>query len=165
MIESDVFVQAFQDIRVDLFTGVPDPILGGMLETLMERRLYVPATRAEEALALAAGVYLGGKVPAVLLSNAVIGAALDTMRALNQLYQQPCLLLVAWRGHQGKDTPEHLLMGQTLPQLLDLMKVPHRTLSEATVVQDLRWAAQTFMKQRVPVALLLPKGVVKGLQP
>jgi sulfopyruvate decarboxylase subunit alpha len=32
-------------------------------------------------------------------------------------------------------------------------------------VDDLRWTAQTFMKERVPVALLLKKGIVKSLHP
>ena len=66
MIESDAFVQALQDIGVDFFTGVPDSILGGIIAELMERRLYTPAVREDEAVAMAAGAYMSGKVPAVL---------------------------------------------------------------------------------------------------
>jgi sulfopyruvate decarboxylase TPP-binding subunit len=74
-------------------------------------------------------------------------------------------LLVSWRGFQGKDAPEHLVMGETMTQLLDTMRIPHRTISEPTLAADLRWTAETFMKQRIPVALLLKKGIVKGLHP
>lgn len=165
MIESDVFVQALQDIGVEFFSGVPDALLGGILETLLERRLYIPATRPDEALAMAAGAYMAGKVSAVLMSSAGLGAALTTLTSLNVLYRQPCLLIMAWRGFQGQDAPEHQVIGQQLPHLLDAVKVPHRTVSEAGCAADLKWAAQTFMAQRTPVALLLPKGVVKGLQP
>ena len=35
MVESDDFVQALQDIGLDFFTGVPDSILGGIIEELM----------------------------------------------------------------------------------------------------------------------------------
>jgi sulfopyruvate decarboxylase alpha subunit len=165
MIESDVFVQALQDIGVDFFTGVPDSILGGIIETLMERRLYVPATREDEALAMAAGAYMAGKVPAVLMQNSGLGTSLNTLISLNVIYQQPCVLIVSWRGFQGKDAPEHLVMGQTMPQLLDLMKIPHRTLSTGTIKDDLRWTAETFMKQRIPLALIIKKGVIKSLHP
>jgi sulfopyruvate decarboxylase TPP-binding subunit len=81
------------------------------------------------------------------------------------IYCQPCILIVSWRGYQGKDAPEHLVMGEVMPQFLDTMKIPHRTLTEKTAIDDLKWLAETFMKQRVPVALLITKGVVKGLHP
>lgn len=165
MIESDDFVQALQDIGVDFFTGVPDSILGGIIATLMERRLYTPAVREDEAVAMAAGAYMAGKVPCVLMQNSGLGTSLNALISLNLLYEQPCLLLISWRGFQGKDAPEHLVMGQTMTQLLETMKIPHRVLSEATLIEDFKWTAQTFMKQRIPVALLLKKGIVKGLHP
>ena len=76
------------------------------------------------------------------------------------IYLQPCLLLVSWRGHDGKDAPEHLVMGQVLAPLLDLVRIPHRTLGADTVREDVGWAAQTFMTQRIPTALLIKKGVL-----
>jgi sulfopyruvate decarboxylase subunit alpha len=165
MIESDAFVQALEDIGFNFFTGVPDSILGGIIETLMERRLYTPAVREDEAVAMAAGAYMAGKVPAVLMQNSGLGTSLNALISLNVIYRQPCLLLISWRGFQGKDAPEHLVMGQTMTQLLDTMRIAHRTISEQTVMQDLQWLAQAFMKERVPLALLVKKGVVKGIHP
>lgn len=165
MIESDAFVQALQDIGVNFFTGVPDSILGGIIAELMERRLYTSAVREDEAVAMAAGAYMAGKVPAVLMQNSGLGTSLNALISLNLIYQQPCLLIVSWRGYQGKDAPEHLVMGQAMPQLLDTVKIPHRTLTEKTAVDDLKWVAETFMKQRIPVALFITKGVIKGLHP
>jgi len=165
MIESDVFVQALQDIGFDFFTGVPDSILGGIIAALMERRLYTPAVREDEAVAMAAGAFMAGKIPVVLMQNSGLGTSLNAIISLNLIYQQPCLLLISWRGFQGKDAPEHLVMGESLPHILDAVKIPHRTLSEQSVIEDLKWTAQTFMKQRIPVALLLKKGLVKSIQP
>jgi hypothetical protein len=45
------------------------------------------------------------------------------------------------------------------------MKIPHRTLTEKTSIEDFKWVAETFMKKRIPVALIITKGVVKGLHP
>jgi hypothetical protein len=49
--------------------------------------------------------------------------------------------------------------------VLDAVRIPHRTIAEPALADDLKWVAQTFMKQRVPVALLLKKGIVKSIQP
>ncbi len=165
MIDSDDFVKALQGIGIDFFKGVPDTILGGIIADLTEKRLYTPAVREDEAVAMAAGAYLGGRIPAVLMQNSGLGNALNILESLNLIYQIPCLLLVSWRGFEGKDAPEHLVMGQTMTQLLDTVKIPHRTLSVETVVDDLQWTAKTFMDQRIPLALLLKKGIVKTVQP
>jgi hypothetical protein len=45
------------------------------------------------------------------------------------------------------------------------MKIPHRTLTEKTAGDDFKWVAETFKKQQIPVALVITKGVVKGLHP
>ena len=165
MIESDDFVKALRDIGFDFFTGVPDTILGGIIATLTEEGLYTPAVREDEAVALAAGAYLGGKIPVVLMQNSGLGNAINVLASLNLIYRIPCLLLVSWRGFQGKDAPEHLVIGETMPQLLDTLRIPHRTISMDSLVDDLKWTAQTFMEQRVPLALLLKKGIVKTVQP
>lgn len=165
MIDSDVFVQALQDMGVNFFTGVPDSILGGIIEELMTRKVYTPAVREDEAVAMAAGAYMAGKIPAVLMQNSGLGTSLNTLISLNMMYRQPCILLVSWRGFQGNDAPEHLVMGETMLSLLDTMKIPHRILSEQTMTDDLRWVGQTFMKQRVPLALVIKKSIVRGLHP
>jgi len=165
VIESDVFVQTLQDMGVDFFTGVPDSMLGGIIAELMIRRVYTPAVREDEAVGMAAGAYMAGKTPAVLMQNSGLGTSLNTLISLNLIYQQPCILIVSWRGQDGKDAPEHLVMGDVMPQFLDTVKIPHRTLTEKTAKEDFRWVAETYMKRRIPVALIIAKGVVKGLHP
>src|SRR2546429_9549387 len=39
------FVSLLQDVGFDFFTGVPDSTLGGVIATLIERRVSVPAGR------------------------------------------------------------------------------------------------------------------------
>ena len=165
MIESDVFVQGMQDIGVNFFTGVPDSILGGIIAELMNRRLYTPAVREDEAVGMAAGAYMAGKFPAVLMQNSGLGTSLNALISLNVIYRQPCVLIVSWRGQGGKDAPEHLVMGEVMPQLLDTVKIPHRTLTEKTSTEDFEWIKEVCSKQRIPVALVIAKGVVKGLHP
>lgn len=154
------FVSLLQDVGFDFFTGVPDSTLAGVIAALIERRIYAPAVREDEAIGMAAGAYMGGKVPVVLMQNSGLGTSLNALISLNLIYRQPCLLLISWRGHDGKDAPEHLVMGQVMTKQLDLVRIPHRTLKAETVREDLGWAAQAFMAQRIPAALLVTKGVL-----
>ena len=154
------FVSLLQDVGFDFFTGVPDSTLAGVIAALIERRIYAPAVREDEAVGMAAGAYMGGKVPVVLMQNSGLGTSLNALISLNLIYRQPCLLLISWRGHDGKDAPEHLVMGQVMTKQLDLVRIPHRTLKAETVREDLGWAAQAFMAQRIPAALLVTKGVL-----
>ncbi len=165
MIESDEFVNALRETGFDFFTGVPDTILGGVIDELSQRRLYIPSVREDEAVAMAAGAFLGGKVPAVLMQNSGLGNALNVLMSLHLIYRMPCLLIISWRGFEGKDAPEHLVMGQTMPQLMETIRIAHRTLSPETMADDLQWAMRTLTEERVPVALFLKKGVVKTIQP
>ncbi|MDA0737812.1 MAG: sulfopyruvate decarboxylase subunit alpha [Nitrospirae bacterium] len=165
MIESDDFVRALEGIGCNFFTGVPDMMLAGIIDVLGERRLYTPAVREDEALTMAAGAFLGGKIPVVLMENSGLGKAMNVLMSLNLIYTIPCVMVISWRGFEGEDASEHLVMGQTMPQLLDTIRIPHRTLSEQTLDHDVQWTAKTFMEQRIPVALLVKKGVVKTLQP
>ena len=159
-ISSKNFVGLLQEVGFDFFTGVPDSTLGGIIATLIEQRAYVPAVREDEAVGMAAGAFMGGKVPVVLMQNSGLGTSLNALISLNLIYRQPCLLLISWRGHDGKDAPEHLVMGQVMTRLLDLVRIPHRTLGAETVREDIGWAAQVFMKQRIPAALLIQKGML-----
>ncbi len=154
------FVGLLQDAGFDFFTGVPDSTLAGTFATLIERRRFIPAVREDEAVGMAAGAYMGGKAPVVLMQNSGLGTSLNALISLNLIYRQPCLLLISWRGHDGKDAPEHLIMGQVMKPQLELVGIPHRTLTVGTIKEDIAWAGAVFDKQRIPVALLVTKGIL-----
>jgi len=154
------FVGLLQEAGFNFFTGVPDSALAGVIAVLLERQTYVPAVREDEAVGMAAGAYLGGRVPVVLMQNSGLGTSLNALLSLNLIYLLPCLLLISWRGHDGADAPEHLVMGRVMTQQLDLVRIPHRTLKAETVREDLGWAAQVFMARRLTAALLITKGVL-----
>jgi len=154
------FVGLLRDAGCDFFTGVPDSTLAGTFAALIEQRLFVPAVREDEAVGLATGAYMGGKRPVVLMQNSGLGTSLNALISLNLIYHQPCLLVISWRGHDGKDAPEHLIMGQVMKSQLDLVGIPHRTVAAGTVQADIAWAGEVLHAQRIPVALLVTKGVL-----
>ncbi len=122
---------------------------------------YVAAVKEDVAVGLAAGAWLAGKRPALLMQNSGLGTCLNALASLSLMYGLPALVVVTWRGHGGKDAPEHLLMGEISPRLLELLGLPHRVISTESLEADLSWAASTMNELMQPVALLVPPGVVE----
>jgi len=108
----------------DFFTGVPCSLLGGIIEALGQE--YIPAVREDAALGLAAGAYMGGKKPCVLMQNSGLGYSLNVLTSLNMIYDIPVLMIVSFRGFGGKDAPEHLVMGRHCVELVATLGIANR---------------------------------------
>ncbi len=145
----------------DFFTGVPCSLVKSLIATLEERGGYIPETREDAAVGLAAGAYMAGKLPVVIMQNSGLGVCVNALASLSLMYHFPCLLLITWLGYQGKDAPEHIIMGEISPTLLETLHIPHRVLSAAATPEAIRWAAATLKQTEKPVALLLPPGVLQ----
>lgn len=117
------FKKRLKGLGFDFFTGVPCSLLGGIIEALGEE--YIPAVREDTALGLAAGAYLGGRKPCVLMQNSGLGYSLNVLTSLNMIYDIPILMLVSFRGFGGKDAPEHLIMGEHCVGLVKAFGIPN----------------------------------------
>ena len=97
----------------DFFTGVPCSLVEDLIAALEThpRFPWLATVREDVAVGLAAGVWLGGRRPVVVMQNSGLGTSLNALASLSLMYGLPALLLVTWRGYQGKDAPEDILMG------------------------------------------------------
>jgi phosphonopyruvate decarboxylase len=157
------FADALERHRFDFFAGVPCSLIEDLIATLEShpRLPYVAAPREDVAVGLAAGAWFAGRRPAVLMQNSGLGTSLNALASLALMYGLPALLVVTWRGHGGKDAPEHILMGEISPRLLELLGIPHRVPAADTLDADLAWASAEMDRAMQPVALLVPPGVVE----
>jgi sulfopyruvate decarboxylase subunit alpha len=153
------FVDRLLAAGFDFFTGVPCSLVGPVIAELQRRGIYLGETREDAALGVAAGAYLGGKRPVVVMQNSGLGVSLNALGSLHLLYELPVLLLVTWRGFEGADAPEHLVMGAVLPGLLELFGIPYRAPDAGTVLADVDWAAAACATSRKPVALVVKPGL------
>jgi sulfopyruvate decarboxylase subunit alpha len=146
----------------DFFTGVPDSTFKSLLTELEARPElgWVPAVAEDVAVGLAVGASLGGRAPVVVMQNSGLGLAANALASLAVLYEIPMLLLVGWRGHDGRDAPEHLLMGEATLPLLRALAVPHMVPDAASADSELARAAQWVRAERRPCALVCRPGVI-----
>ena len=156
---ADRFVDRLLGAGFDFFTGVPCSLVGPVIAELTRRGVYLGEGREDAALGVAAGAYLGGRRPAVIMQNSGLGVSLNALASLHLLYHIPCLLLVTWRGFEGRDAPEHLIMGERMGRLLDLFEIPHRVSTVDGVEGDVVWAAERLDVTSRPVALAIPPGL------
>jgi phosphonopyruvate decarboxylase len=154
------FVALLERSGFDFFAGVPCSLIEDVIAVLERhpRLPYVDAVREDVAVGLAGGAWLAGRRPAVLMQNSGLGTSLNALASFSLMYRLPALLLVTWRGYQGQDAPEHLLMGRITPSLLEALGIPFRTLSGATTEADVAWARAEMDARMSPVALLLSEG-------
>lgn len=154
------FVARLRAAQFDFFTGVPCSLIKGVIAELEAQGNYVPETREDAALGLAAGAYLGGKQPVVIMQNSGLGVSLNALASLHLLYRLPCLLLITWRGYQGQDAPEHVIMGRACVNIMNAVGLAHREPDADSIGEALDWATAVIREQRVPAALLVRKGVL-----
>lgn len=157
------FVQALKDEKFDFFCGVPCSLLKGLVSLLDQDKdlHYVSATREDSAIGMAVGAWFGGKRPMVLMQNSGLGVSVNALASLSTMNEIPALLLISWRGEGGNDAPEHILMGEIMAPILDLLGVKHRVLAREPMAPQLRWAKEQMAATKKPVALIVQAGTLE----
>jgi phosphonopyruvate decarboxylase len=112
------------------FVGVPCSLLAPLFSDLAGRGAMLMATEEGEAIGLAAGMWLAGAKPVVLMQNAGFLNALNPLLSLHAVFELPLLLVLSHRGKPGtEDAPEHEHSGRLTLPLLDLAGITHETVS------------------------------------
>ena len=112
---------------ITFITGVPDSEFRDLITELEHTEMnwrYVPATREDNAIALAVGATLAGEHPLIFMESSGIGNAIDALTSLASVYGIPLVLFIAWAGYQGRDIPHHNAIGEPLLQVLRALNIP-----------------------------------------
>ncbi|GBF04730.1 phosphoenolpyruvate decarboxylase alpha chain, pamE [Deinococcus aerius] len=112
---------------VTFITGVPDSEFKALISDLERNELhanYVPATREDNAVALAVGAHLAGDRPMVFMESSGFGNTVDVLTSLVLVYEVPLVLFIAWAGYKGRDVPHHNAIGEALAPMLDALDIP-----------------------------------------
>ena len=140
---------------------VPDNPLSHILSALRTNHPDVQtllATREEEAVGIAAGLYLGGGRPALLMQSSGLGNTLNALGSLLLAYQIPALLIVSMRGDAGEWNWAQVPMGRAVGPVLDAFGVQHLSIDRDEDARALVLSAAALaFGTRVPAACLLPR--------
>ena len=159
MLSSKVFSELLSKKGFNFYAGVPCSLLSGLIQIIDDapETPYFPAVREDAAVGLCAGAYLAGKLPVLLMQNSGLGYCLNAFTSLNLIYKIPVLVIMSWRGEDGSDAPEHIIMGEINQNLLKTCGMEYSVISSDNYKASLNTAIQQ-MEKGLPYTLMVGKG-------
>lgn len=127
MDSSKAVFNGLKNAEIDFVVSVPCVNLGKVMEMVDcdQEIIHVPVTREEEGFAVAAGAYMGGKKPAILMQNSGLGNSINVLASLFKLYKFPILMIISHRGTEGEFMSAQIPMGEATPGLLDTLEIAY----------------------------------------
>jgi phosphonopyruvate decarboxylase len=125
---------------------------------------HIGATSEGEAVALAAGAWLAGRMTAVMCQNSGLGNAVNPLVSLNYPFRIPTLLIITLRGDPSlNDEPQHELMGQITQAMFETLRLPYAEFprNSADVMSRIDRAVQVLADTSLPYGLLMHKDSVR----
>ncbi len=162
---SHALAQALKANGVRMITYVPDEVTGHLLDQMQAdpECTVVCATREEEAVAVLAGAYLGGKRGAIVLQGSGLGNSLNALGSLVLAYQIPMLLIISERGRLGEFNPAQVPFGRAMPRILDALGIQLFALYPVECIGEIvTGACELAFHGLAPVALALPTLMTGG---
>ena len=152
--------------------GLPDSVTAPLMARFVEHEAtrWIPVTREGEAFAVAAGLWVGGRTPVVVIQNTGLLESGDSLRGVAVRMGVPLLCVVTYRGRgamqragwDGSEAPDRSWLVRpdvdstallTEPTL-QAWGVPYRIYESVDDVDD---AWRTAEEERRPVVLLISK--------
>lgn len=166
MIKASQFVEQLHAHGFEQYVGVPCSYLRPFINYVIDdpKLDYIGAASEGEAIGIGMGTYLGGRKTVAMCQNSGLGNMINPLTSLCHPFQIPLLLIVTWRGQPGiKDEPQHELMGEVTPKMLETIGVPWSLFPTEVDQMDevLDQAEAHLAKASTPYALIMQKGSVE----
>ncbi|WP_335220226.1 phosphonopyruvate decarboxylase [Nostoc sp.] len=165
MIQAEEFVEAARNLGFGWYSGVPCSFLTPFINYVINdvQLKYICAANEGDAVAIAAGAAIAGKLAVVMMQNSGLGNAVNPLASLTYIFRIPLLLICTLRGEPNlQDEPQHELMGQITDKLLETMTIPWEFFpTDAAEIEPVLQRATAYMQQeRRPYALIMRKGTI-----
>jgi sulfopyruvate decarboxylase subunit alpha len=150
---------------IDIIFSLPCIMLKGLLEIIEKKDeiRHISITREEEGVGIAAGAYLGGKVPAILMQNSGLGNSINAIKSLLELFKIPVIFIMSHRGAEGEKINAQIPMGRLTPGLLDLLDIEKFIVDSKEKIKEISIAVQYSISSETPVGILLKKPLWREL--
>ncbi len=152
---------AIKDSGINLILSLPCIMLKGLLQLIEEKNeiQHISITREEEGVGIAAGAYLGGKTPAILMQNSGLGNSVNAIKSLLQLFKIPVIFIMSHRGAEGEKILAQIPMGQLTPDLLDLLKIEKFIIDSKEKIKIIKNTVEQSKSSEISAGILLKKSL------
>ncbi|MHA1933582.1 MAG: sulfopyruvate decarboxylase subunit alpha [Promethearchaeota archaeon] len=151
--------EAIKNSRIDLILSLPCILLKNLLQLIEEKNeiKHIPITREEEGVGIAAGAYLGGKFPAILIQNSGLGNSVNAIKSLLHLFKIPIVFIMSHRGAEGERIAAQVPMGKLTLDLLNLLNVKTLVIDSRDKINHIETAVERGVSSGMPTCILLKK--------
>ena len=161
----EAFYEGFKTAGIDFAVYLPDSMLDGIEQLMIERgdiEMY-QCSREDEGIAMAMGAFLVGKRPVVLMEGSGIGmSALILARGIVQ--KTPTLLIAGHNSTLGERYDYHGATRLVTEPVLRALDIPCHVLFDPGEIRQVIVEAQATVEgQRIPVGILVPSHVIREI--
>ena len=161
MDSSQAVFDGLKKAGIDFVVSVPCVNLGKLMEMVDcdPEIIHIPVTREEEGFGIAAGAYMGGRKPAILMQNSGLGNSVNVLASLFKLYQFPILMIISHRGTEGEFMGAQIPMGEATTGILDTLEIDY--INPKTPADALKLIPESWLLAELagsPLGILLEIG-------
>jgi sulfopyruvate decarboxylase TPP-binding subunit len=114
----------------------------------------VPVCREGETMAIAAGLWIGGKTPVVMIQNTGVFESGDSIRGMTLDIRMPLVMVIGYRGWtRHGPTPD--TAARYIEPMLDAFSVPYYLVEHPEDMDRISLAFREAAEASHPVALLM----------
>ena len=153
-------VGALKRAGYDFAVTLPCGMLKGLIRHMEKSPdfIHVPLAREEEGVGIAAGAYLGGKKPVMIVQSSGVANSLNSIASLCIVYQIPLLIIMSYRGSLHEFAPSQVPLGLGLEGILRSLQIPYDILDDPAKAGNLILGADSLARAAGrPVAVLLTR--------
>ena len=158
-IPARAMLDALHEAGVTHVVAVPDTHQRTLIDLLLTGSdiPFIQAATEDEAMAVAAGLFVGGQRPVVQIQHAGLYASVNHLRGIAMDGQFPVVLLIGLLGRDARKSPNENFdsMVHYAEPLLDALEVPHFLLDSPSDMPLLAEAFRLAEERSGPVAVLV----------
>lgn len=159
MISAQKIVDALKEQNITHAIGVPDNGSARIYELLSKEQNIevITVTREGEAFAIAAGLYIGGKKPVIIIQNTGFLESGDAFRGTVFNMQIPIVVFIGYRGYHNRDEDGNWVdsVATFLKPTLKAWNLPYYFLESDDDLFTIEWAYRKSADTSLPAAVLL----------
>jgi sulfopyruvate decarboxylase subunit alpha len=157
--EATIVADALSSAGFDFAVTLPATQLHTLQAQLGERPdfTHVAVTNEAEGCAIAAGAWMGGKMPVIVLETSGILLSTYALLRVHATFGVPLLMLSTYRGGLGEQEWYAVHTGAALPGLLETLRVPCHVIGSMSEVKTvIREARSSLDASLHPLSLVMP---------
>jgi sulfopyruvate decarboxylase subunit beta len=155
-------IDIMKECGIDTALTLPCDRMKKLLPLMPLNFREIPLAREEGGIGIAAGLYMAGKRPAMVIQSTGIGNSLNALSSLHKTYDLPLPILASWRGVYKENIPAQVHFGKSLPGVLDSAGIPHLIVERPDQLEAVRRAIEESFREKTPYVVLFSPRVWEG---